>query len=419
MNPPDLSRRDFLRLGAAGAAVSSLIAPTARAAGAIPDAGKIPLLRPYITPDDQFIDVSRGNPMPHALPLAALAEAGLTADTWRLQITADPFVEYPHTKIPATLSAPRTLADGTAFDLPALIELGRRHEVHFFKAMQCLNIEAPLGQGVWTGVPLRAVLRQCGKMQNVRRVYYWGFHYHDPKQIYKASLSYTQAMETAPGALPAFLAYKLNGRPISPERGGPVRLVVPWSHGYKSLKWLQHIFVTSDARNWDTYAEANNDPDSFLKTAAYVDKGPEKVPAGEPVYLTGQVVSGLSGVRHVEYWVRHVESETGRLADDDPELLRGPWTPCELQPQPDWARIMPAGLKPKQLLGFDRTTGRPLNWPLPYSITQYFAVIRGLKPGRYEIRARAVDLNDIAQPEPRPTQKTGRNGIQVRRLEIV
>lgn len=418
MNSPDLSRRDFLRLGAAGAASAKLIVPRVRAATAVPEAGKAPAFRPYITPDDQFIDVSRGNPPPHQLPQAGLAEAGLTAETWRLEITADPFVEYPHTKIPATLSKPHTIADGTALDLPALMELGRKHEVHYFKAMQCLNIEAPLGQGVWTGVPLRELLRQCGRMLAVRRIYYWGFHYDDPKQIFKSSLSYTQAMETPPGALPAFVAYKLNGRPIPPERGGPVRLVVPWSCGYKSMKWLQHIFVTSDPRNWDTYSEANNDPDSYQKTAAYVDKGPEKISAGDPVYLTGQVVSGLSGVRRVEYWVRPVSGETGRLEDDDPELLRGPWTPCELQTPPDWPRVLPAGLKPNQLLGFDRITGQPLTWPLPYSITQYFAVIRGLKPGRYELRARSVDLNDIAQPEPRPIQKTGRNGIQVRRLEV-
>jgi hypothetical protein len=49
----------------------------------------------------------------------------------------------------------------------------------------------------------------------------------------------------------------------------------------------------------------------------------------------------------------------------------------------------------------------------------YSAVLRGLAPGRYEIRARSVDLNDFAQPEPRPAQKSGRNAIQVRRLEIV
>jgi DMSO/TMAO reductase YedYZ molybdopterin-dependent catalytic subunit len=407
---PTFTRRDFLRLGAAGAA----LAGTATRA-----AEPTPRLRPFITPEKDFVDVSRGNPKPHTLSPEALAEAGLTADTWRLQITADPFTEPPHTKVPAMLAKPRTIADGTAFDLPALMELGRRHEVHFFKAMQCLNIDTPLGQGVWTGVPLRTVLRECGQMTNVRRIYYWGFHHHDPGQIFKSSVSYTQCMETPPGALPVFLAYRLNGQPISPVRGGPVRMVVPWSHGYKSIKWLQHIFVTNDARNNDSYAHGNNDPDSFLKTAAYVDKGPEKVAASEPVIFTGQVISGLSGVKRVEYWVRRVEGEPAPLADDAPELLRGPWTSCQLEPQPDWPAILPAGLKPEQVLGFDRTTGRALTWPLPYAMCSYSAVLRGLAPGRYEIRARSVDLNDFAQPEPRPAQKSGRNAIQVRRLEIV
>jgi hypothetical protein len=45
--------------------------------------------------------------------------------------------------------------------------------------------------------------------------------------------------------------------------------------------------------------------------------------------------------------------------------------------------------------------------------------LRGLKPGKYEVRARAVDLNGFAQPEPRSIQKTGKNGIQVRRFEVV
>jgi len=39
--------------------------------------------------------------------------------------------------------------------------------------------------------------------------------------------------------------------------------------------------------------------------------------------------------------------------------------------------------------------------------------------GHYEVRARAVDLNGIAQPEPRPMMKAGRNPIQVRRFEVV
>jgi hypothetical protein len=47
------------------------------------------------------------------------------------------------------------------------------------------------------------------------------------------------------------------------------------------------------------------------------------------------------------------------------------------------------------------------------------AVLKDLKPGHYELRARSVDLNDCAQPEPRPSQKSGKNSIQVRRFEVV
>ena len=44
---------------------------------------------------------------------------------------------------------------------------------------------------------------------------------------------------------------------------------------------------------------------------------------------------------------------------------------------------------------------------------------KNLVPGKYELRARAVDLNGFAQPEPRPYQKSGRNVLDVRRFEVV
>jgi len=168
--------------------------------------------------------VSRGEPKPYTLEGEARVEAGLTPESWRCEITADPFVEEPHTKVPATIQRSLTIADGTALDLASLMEIGRKHEVHFLKAMQCLNIDTPLGQGVWSGVPLREVLKLCGKINNVRRIYFWGFHNHDPNQVFKSSVSYTQCMETPPGELPVILAYRLNGEPLSLQRGGPIRI---------------------------------------------------------------------------------------------------------------------------------------------------------------------------------------------------
>ena len=42
-----------------------------------------------------------------------------------------------------------------------------------------------------------------------------------------------------------------------------------------------------------------------------------------------------------------------------------------------------------------------------------------LAPGSYELRARSVDVNGYAQPQPRPVQKSGRNRIGCHRIEIV
>lgn len=408
------SRRHILRIGTA---LSGVLATKQAVAEEVPQ----PVLKSFLTPDADFYDVSRGTPLPHTLTGEALVQARLTPDTWRCEITADPFTEEPHTKKPASLERPLTLAKGNALDLKQLMELGRKHQVHFLKAMQCLNIETPLGQGLWTGVPLREVLKLCGSMDNVRRIYFWGFHNNDEQQVFTSSVSYTQCFETAPGDLPVFLAYQLNGQPLSLERGGPVRMIVPWSHGYKSIKWLQHIFLTNDPRNQDTYAKGNNDPDSMLKTAAYVDRTLEgkKFSIGQPIFLTGQVISGPSGVRRVEHWVRRYEGEAKPMPDDAAELLAAPWQPCQLEAQPDWRSILPKGIQPSQVLAFDPHTGTPNSWPPRYGMCAYHALLKDLPLGKYEVRARSVDLNDYAQPQPRPHQKTGKNGIQVRRFEVV
>ena len=69
-------------------------------------------------------------------------------------------------------------------------------------------------------------------------------------------------------------------------------------------------------------------------------------------------------------------------------------------------------------LGFDHETGKPNSWPLRYGMASFHVVLRDLKPGRYEVRARTVDGNGFAQPEPRSIQKSGKNAIQTRRFTI-
>lgn len=197
----EVTRRFFLGCGVAGAA--ALTAGRA-AADRPPELAKvIEALEPYFTTQDDFRDVSRGNPLPHRLPDARKKDVGLTRDTWRLEVVSDP--EHP-----TTLGKQLTKADGTALDFAALLKLGERHAVRFAKVMTCLNIGCPLGTGVWEGVPLREVVWLTRPRENLRRVFYHGYHNDDPKQLFRSSLPVGRVLED-PDDLPCvILCYKLN-----------------------------------------------------------------------------------------------------------------------------------------------------------------------------------------------------------------
>ncbi len=75
------------------------------------------------------------------------------------------------------------------------------------------------------------------------------------------------------------LCFKLNGKPLTGERGGPVRMIVPEAYGFKSIKWIQTLFLTNDHQASDTYAKQNNDIDSRMKTYARIMFWPKSVPS--------------------------------------------------------------------------------------------------------------------------------------------
>ncbi|MFO0959153.1 MAG: molybdopterin-dependent oxidoreductase [Isosphaeraceae bacterium] len=407
------TRRDTFRLGAAlalsAAAGRASLSETAPPAPPVDDDPP----RPYLTPGDDFQDVSRGDPIPHTLQGEALVRARLTPESWRLEIQAEGKAQVP---------TPLRIEGGNAIDLPALIKLGETRGVMFLKAMQCNNLAYPLGQGLWEGVPLRDLLRLAGPMKNVRRVYYWGYHNDIPKQRFQSSLAINQVYDTPPGELPPFVAYKLNGEPIPLERGGPVRMVVPWAHGFKSVKWLQNIVLTSDYQANDTYALAENDPESYLKTAAYVDDADRDIrfPAGKPATIRGTAMVGWPGLDRVEYWIRPAPDPPADLKDDDPAWSQATWRPCRLDSPPsDLAVELPPGTDLARIWGFGQD-GRPKEWPLRFSVVGWSATLEGLKPGTYEFRARTVDRNGFAQPEPRPfAQRSGVNRIRAKWIQIV
>src|SRR5437588_12757560 len=100
----------------------------------------MPSPRPFLTNPTEFRDVSRGNPRPHTLKGDALVAARLTPATWRLEIVSDGTTEIANA---------RTIDKNNAIDFATLEKLGQEHGRKFLKAMQCLNIAQPLGQGLW------------------------------------------------------------------------------------------------------------------------------------------------------------------------------------------------------------------------------------------------------------------------------
>ena len=71
-----------------------------------------------------------------------------------------------------------------------------------------------------------------------------------------------------------------------------------------------------------------------------------------------------------------------------PELLRGPWLPCQLETQPDWNGILPGGVKPQSLLVAYRSlleeglaSGTRLSWAEWSALCMTFHVMIGFVAG--------------------------------------
>lgn len=361
-------------------------------------------LQSFLTPAESFYEVTRGKP--YELPPEARREAGLTPETWRLEIVPDEPPWKPDLK--------RTCRreDGSAITLPALEEIFRSRPVRCLKTMQCLLDAPPSGlcsNGLWEGVALRDVLARLGRLADVRRLFYTGY-YQEPRHRFASSLSLSEVLETPPGHLPVFLAFRLNGSPLPIERGGPVRMLVPEAYGFKSIKWLNRIVLTNDYRANDSYAEKNNDPQSPMKTLARHDvHGRTAYQKGEAVEIRGVAVVGGSGLARVEYWLRRDQGTHGVLAMDDPAWAGAEWKEARLDREPPagWASGLPGGKFPDQVHFLDPEGGRPRVWPLPFSWVAWSVHLEGLEPWAYEFRVRAVDLNGYAQPEPRPNPQSG------------
>jgi hypothetical protein len=362
----------------------------------------------YLTPSDEFRNVERHLPLPYKLPRERRLELGLERETWHLNVIPDPASN-------SRLRKPLTKKNGTALNFKDLMKLAEKKAARYLKVMTCNNIGNPLGMGLWEGVPLRDVLWLAQPDKNVRRVFYRGYHNEKPDQIFQSSLPIGRILEDLPGEQPVILCYKLNGKPLTGERGGPVRMIVPDAYGFKSIKWIQQIFLTNQYQANDTYAEQNNDIDSKMKTYARFLHCPKTVKNGEPIPITGVAQTGMSGLTKIQYWLHPADDA---LPKGDRYFTTANWQEAQiLTPKKEWGGEFLDNKLPEIPHQID-ADGQPKSWPLANTITHWATLIAPVEPGRYQLRCRTIDRNGIAQPMPRPFQKSGGNAIQMEEIEV-
>jgi DMSO/TMAO reductase YedYZ molybdopterin-dependent catalytic subunit len=230
---------------------------------------------------------------------SSLAVAGLSAlglPEWALPVLAQgevlvPFTDLPETFPPATadrrqfdlrkIDGPLTPKDSffttqhyghpeidlTAFRLKvsglvnrplslSLDALRKMRSRELVAGFECSGNRRPLqglsGNARWTGVPLRAVLDEAGVKDQAREFVFFGADHgkeevefrtqkYEVDQHYGRSLSREKALSPEP-----FLAYALNGEPLTRHQGSPLRLLVPGWYGVANVKWLSQIHLQEE-----------------------------------------------------------------------------------------------------------------------------------------------------------------------------
>jgi DMSO/TMAO reductase YedYZ molybdopterin-dependent catalytic subunit len=295
------------------------------------------------------------------------------ASTWRLrlgglvdrtlELTLDQLRSRPRTSLPVTLEC---AGNGRARLQPRPLSNPWLYEA--------------IGTAEWTGTPLAPLLDEAGLGANAVELVFTGRDrgvqgglVHD----YARSLSIDEARRPE-----VLLAYEMNGAPLQPQHGFPVRLLVPGWYGMTSVKWLTRIEAVD--RPFDGYQQATayhfkadgddpGEPVSRIRVRALL--APPGIPdyftrqrlveAG-PVTLHGRAWGGRGGIRRVEV------------------AVDGAWSEATLDaPIGDWA-----------------WRGWSFDWDA--------------EPGAHTLACRATDAEGEVQPLESPWnyQGMGNNGVQ-------
>jgi len=138
--------------------------------------------------------------------------------------------------------------------------------IYRFRCVEAWSMVIP-----WVGIPLADVIKRMGPTGDAKYVSFETLV--DPDRMpgqrrgvldwpYREGLRIDEAMNPL-----AFLAVGLFGEELPNQNGAPIRLVVPWKYGFKSIKSIVRISLTKDqpktswnmssAREYGFYSNVN------------------------------------------------------------------------------------------------------------------------------------------------------------------
>jgi DMSO/TMAO reductase YedYZ molybdopterin-dependent catalytic subunit len=263
METHDVSRRALLK-GAGATLAGMTVVQVAGPAAAFPG-----------EPDEDEVVPWLDVPPPNPVPEVIVRQLDWLALDSRLT-PPDQFFVINHYGQPDVDLAAYALEIGGLVAAPQSLTLAdlkarRRHEVEF--TMECSgNTGLPffiggVGNARWAGTPLAAVLERAGILDDAAEVVFWGADsgqvtIRDNSGVLEAGSSgvvtpdasggldltiterFARSMTLADAMDPDnLLCYEMNGAPLPPEHGAPLRLIAPGWYGVANVKWLTRIEV--------------------------------------------------------------------------------------------------------------------------------------------------------------------------------
>jgi DMSO/TMAO reductase YedYZ molybdopterin-dependent catalytic subunit len=172
------------------------------------------------------------------------------------------FYSVQHYPVPPVDSATYKLRVTGLVNKPielTLDELKRRPRMEQIVGFECsgnnpARLNTLAGNARWAGTSLSALLKEAGLKAPAREVVFFGLDKgteeisHGGVQPEKFEQHFGRSLLVDDATKPeVMIVWEMNGAPLPPKNGGPVRLVVPGWYGITNVKWMNHIHV-QDAR---------------------------------------------------------------------------------------------------------------------------------------------------------------------------